>query len=308
MVAAAIVVGAGAGVYASGKASSAATEGADAAAAASLKAAEKADALNAQRFGLAQDYTTPYLERELQSSNQLLVEMGLQPYQGSVGGRETGGGVYSVPEENQRKADILTRQIAKQRGGRWALAEGERDAKKQQLRDLATVYTPRFENIQPTIQPTAPQEGIEGEYIPAGTEAPAYQQTPAYQRLREEGLSAVNQAAVNSGILYSGRRGEAAAEVGAGVESQFYTNYLNMLQNLANPQVSQNIGALGVGQGLSIGSQNIAAQNTASGYQLQGVAAGNAATADIYGGISSLASAYIGRPQAPQQPPQQPPI
>lgn len=87
----------------------------------------------------------------------------------------------------------------------------------------------------------------------------------------------------------------------AGTENQFYTNYMNMLQNMASPQVAQNLSALGVNQGMAQGQQNIGAQQTASEYNLMGTGAQNAAIADIAKGGANIASAYMNRPQTPQQ-------
>ena len=198
---------------------------------------------------------------------------------------------------------------------------------------------------------------------------------PGYQKMIEERLSAAGQSAAGAGSLYSGRRLEAAGEVGgaterefsrdymnrqgdvasrlsslqqgnldrygnvatamsnvesgrlnrrgkiasafsvvafvgwgpfgvftfvkAGTENQFYSNYMNMLQNMASPQVAQNLSALGVNQGMAMGQQNIGAQTTASNYNLQGVGAQNAAIADLSKGAANIATAYMNRPQQP---------
>lgn len=165
-------------------------------------------------------------------------------------------------------------------------------------------------------------------------------QMPGYQDIVKERLSAVSQGAAGAGALYSGRRGEALAQVGgeaqrsfatdylnrqqgiagslsaiesgrmdryggltsarAGTESQFYTNYMNMLQNQANPGAAQNLAALGVNQGLQVGQQNIGAQQAASGVSLQGTQAEGAALADLVSGAGNVASAYMSRPQQQQ--------
>lgn len=122
----------------------------------------------------------------------------------------------------------------------------------------------------------------------------AYMETPAYQAAISEGIGAVNQGAAGAGTLYSGRRGIGLRDVGAGVQGQYYTNYMNMLQNMASPQVAQNLSSLGVGQGLQMGQQNLAAQQMASNYSLMGAQAQGAAIADVAGGLTNLYSGYMG--------------
>jgi len=187
--------------------------------AASLAAGERSQEFTRERLALAQGLVDPYVQREVQTSNQLLYELGMAPY---------------VEPEGQS----------------------------------------RYPNIAP----------IEGG---------AYQQGPGYQQLQQAGSSAVSQGATNVGDLYGGARGEALSQVDPSIEGQFYTNYLNQLQNLASPQVSQNIGALAVGQGATVGAQGIAAQRLASDYNLQGTAATQAARADQIGALSQLASSYF---------------
>ena len=83
------------------------------------------------------------------------------------------------------------------------------------------------------------------------------------------------------------------------VEEQRLTNYLNILSGRENTSntARQNIAALGVDQGISMGnsaSNAVAAQNQ---YNLGATAAQNAAYADVASGVGNLASAYISRPQ-----------
>lgn len=131
----------------------------------------------------------------------------------------------------------------------------------------------------------------------AGT---AYMETPGYQMAIDERSRAVNTGAAGAGMLYSGRRGLELAKGGSDVHNQYYTNYMNTLQNIANPQAAQNLSALGMNQGLAMGQQNIAAQNTSSNYKLQGVQAENAATADLVGGLTNVFSGYM-QGQTPTQ-------
>ena len=123
---------------------------------------------------------------------------------------------------------------------------------------------------------------------------------PGYQAVMDESLRAAEQSAVSSGsTAYGGRRIEAAGEVGAGVQQSYYNNYMNMLQNLASPTVATNLSSMGMGQGIQMGQQNVAATSAANQYMLQGTAASNAAIADMVGaGVE-----YYNRPSAPQTTP-----
>jgi len=131
-----------------------------------------------------------------------------------------------------------------------------------------------------------------------------YMLTPAYQAVQDEGVAAVDQGAATGGSLYSGLRGKALRDVGHTVqmqqqqmqqhqEQQFYTNYMNMLQNMAQPTTTMGLGAMAMGQAADVGRDNIAAQNTASDYAMQGTAAQNAAIADIVGGVTNMGTAYM---------------
>jgi hypothetical protein len=142
----------------------------------------------------------------------------------------------------------------------------------------------------------------------AGT---AYMQTPGYQSAIDEGTRAVNTGAAGAGMLYSGARGGALRDVGAGVQNQYYTNYMDRLQNIASPNAAQSLGAMGVNQGMAMGGQQMGAQATASGYAMQGagvgfeaqgmasgynlegIAATNAASADRASMIPNLFSSYL---------------
>jgi len=76
-----------------------------------------------------------------------------------------------------------------------------------------------------------------------------YRNTSAYMAAQdasrvaqEESIAAIDQAAGNSGTLYSGTRGAALSDRAgrgsyerAGIEQSYYQNYMNMLQSMANP-------------------------------------------------------------------------
>jgi hypothetical protein len=121
-------------------------------------------------------------------------------------------------------------------------------------------------------------------------------QIPGYQAVMDESMRGAEQSAMNSGsTLYGGRRLQAAGQVGAGVQQSYYSNYMNLLQNMANPSVATNIAGMGVGQGQAIGQQNIASTGMANDYRMQGRGAQNAAISDVLGGAVQLgAGAFAG--------------
>lgn len=125
----------------------------------------------------------------------------------------------------------------------------------------------------------------------AGT---AYMETGGYQSLLDERQRAAQGQAAGAGTLYSGRRIQEASDVGGATQSQFYQNYMSMLQNLGSPNVATNLASLGVGQAASIGQQNLAAQQIASQGQVSAAQTRQAATGDIIGGIANVAGAYYG--------------
>jgi len=121
-----------------------------------------------------------------------------------------------------------------------------------------------------------------------GEASTAYMNAPGYQMAIDEGTRAVNQGAANTGALYSGARGAALRDVGQGVQQSFYSNYMNLLSNMAQPQVTQNISSLGMGQAATIGGQNIGASQAAGNYMQTGAAATQQATGDALGSIIGL--------------------
>ena len=150
---------------------------------------------------------------------------------------------------------------------------------------------------------------------------------PGYQQSMDEAVRAAEQSSISSGgTAYGGRRLRAAGDVGADVqrsyymdrmnrlqthdtnkqqmEQSYYNNYMNILQNMSQPQVAQNLASMGVGQGATIGSQNIAAQNAATNTSM-GALAGSQdlmrqavnipmqQQADQMGMIANVGSAFI---------------
>lgn len=115
----------------------------------------------------------------------------------------------------------------------------------------------------------------------AGT---AYMQTPGYQGALDERLRAAEQTAVTGGgTAYGGRRIEAAAKAGSDVQSQYYSNYMNMLSSMADPSATTNISSLGMGQAATMGAQNIGAAQSAGSARMQGASATQATQTDLLG-------------------------
>jgi len=289
---------AGATVVSGYMAGQSAESAAESASDAQLQAAREAEALNVERYGQAQDYLSPYISRELTASNQLMYELGLGPHPSTIQAQvrpEVSGSpaTYADAYSDQLGSGLISREI---RGELQGLDIGGTQGSVSNL--------DRGMRLRPEASPTGGTATYGGATY---ADSPAYLQSmSAYDKIEEERIAAVNQGAAGAGSLYSGARGKALAEVGgstqlarAGAENQFYNNYINMLQGLANPASTTNLSSLGVNQAATIGSQNIAAQTAASNYALQGTAAQSAATADIIGGIGSAASAYLNQPQQP---------
>ena len=83
------------------------------------------------------------------------------------------------------------------------------------------------------------------------------------------------------------RRGEAVGAI-QGREDEYYTNYMNLLGNLASPTTATNIANLETGHAGDVAQQRIGAQTSANKYNLMGAQAQSAATADIAGAIGGV--------------------
>jgi hypothetical protein len=261
------------------------------ASAATLKAARDAELLNRERYAEAQGYLNPYIGRSNIAAQQLQAEMGLPQWSGSQSNTTSVPGLESFGDPNMgpsEDADTLG-----PRPDKNDFRLFNRNFKTGERYDEALAdweYEKALGEI--SSQSVDPYQGQQHEY-----KARDISQIPGYQAAMDESLRAAEQSAISSGSsAYGGRRLEAAGEVGAGVQQSYYTNYMNMLQNIANPTVATNLAGMGVGQGQAIGQQNIASQGMASNYNLQGTAARNAATADMMGGITNAFGAYMGTP------------
>ncbi len=199
---------------------------------------------------------------------------------------------------------VASKSASKTRGAAGQAARRqERTAREAQELNIER-YGEARELLDPYISEarTAREQQMIEMGLAPGEAGTAYMETPGYQALLEERRGEAQQAAASSGSLYSGRRIQAAADVGGATQSQFYTNYMNMLQNLGSPGVATNLASLGVGQAATIGQQNLAAQQVAGQYRVAGAQAQQAATADIIGGAANIYGSYLSS-QRPATPP-----
>jgi len=125
-----------------------------------------------------------------------------------------------------------------------------------------------------------------------GTPGTAYMQAPGYRAA----MQGVEQSGANAGTLYSGRRIADSAEV----QSQFYNNYMNLLQNMANPATATNLANIGIGTAGNIATGNLTTMQLSNQYRTQGTEATNAAVADVAKGIANYYNQYQNQQQANQ--------
>lgn len=287
------------------------------AASAQQATAARSEALNRERFALAQGYLDPYVGRANIAAQQLQAELGLPQYGGSSAG-------FSMDADKARLAEIQAQisGIAEpsgvsqpSNGNNVGLARfGDANTRaRQTLRPggagiiLNTAkQDPRYSALRTERDEIQARMNTPYMYEPQREyKARSMAEIPGFQAVMDESLGAAEQSAINSGsTLYGGRRLKAAGEVGAGVQQSYYNNYMNLLQNMANPTAATNLAGMGVGQGQAIGQQNIAATGMANDYRMQGVAAQNAAMSDVLGGAVQLGTGYMmsgGLTPPPQQ-------
>ncbi len=202
-----------------------------------------------------------------------------------------------------------------------------------------------IQTIQDRAGVTGPGAGFQERYY-EDLEAPTpqfgmdYQNNPAYRKMQDETARNVNQYAANSGSLYSGRRGEALREASANTQMQFYqdlagreeraynndlsrrgvatgalqgredsyyTNYMNLLGNLAQPTTATNIANLETGHAANSANNTNSTAATVNQGNLMGEQARSAGFADAAGAIAGGISAFANRPQQ-QQPASMSPV
>ena len=231
----------------------------------------------------------PYIESSEAANRQLMIEMGLgDPLREDepVSREEYATRISGIQNEiDSFSAEDPTPQII--RGGR---TEGVRRVESNR-NNIA-----RMENLQASLErEKAGLEAFEAReainYEPTNN----YMNIPGYQGAIDAGVQAVDQGAANAGALYSGTRGEALKEVGQDVQQSYYSNYMNMLQNLANPASATNLANINVGVQGDISKQNIQATQLRNENR-------NALASDVVGGLTSAGSSFIGQSKTP--PPQ----
>jgi len=295
-------------------------------------AQQEAQALSEQRYADAQKTLSPYLLSSSVANRQLMNELGLG---GQMAAAEQKDRVSNLASLQEQLAALQSQEVEsqaavakkkkKKKGGLLGAIQ-----KVSGVEDLSTLANPitgakaslsgtkflmsggksqlgpdgkpidnatAIANLQKQIADE--QAAIDG-YSPNAQDTQpgtAYMNTPAYKGAIDAGVNAVNQGAANDGGLYSGARGTALKDVGQGVQQSFYSNYMNMLQNMANPSTATNLSNIGIGQAGNIGQQNIAATQGINALNMMGTADSNAANADMVGGLTSAFTAYMNRPQ-----------
>ena len=315
------VVAAGVAVAGSVYTSKKASDASDKASNRALAAARSSEQGQNQAYMDAEGRLSPFMATELAANKQLAYELGLSPdFSGQTQDvdalraqlaeleantpakfKEEGfsAKAYFDPRGNQ-KYHSPTMAFMSRRKKKKAKKKAKKLREQfAQEKEQYESYIQQAEELNAQITAQEAEQANAGDRPPPGT---AYMQNPGYQSAIDEGVSAVNQGSANQGSLYSGARGEALKTVGQNVQQNYYNNYMRMLQGAANPQSTTNLSNIGIGQAATIGATNINAANQASHYDLAGVEAENAATADIVGGLTSAFGAYMGRPQQQQYP------
>lgn len=184
--------------------------------------------------------------------------------------------------------------------------EEREDLKKAEERDVARqearygyakqLLTPYIERADVSQQQLMVEMGLApGE---AGT---AYMQTPGYQTMMKERLGAVEQQQAGMGSAYSGRRMQAAGQAGGAVQSQYYSNYMNLLSSMASPGVAQNLASLGMGQAATMGAQGFQYTQARGEAGRRGSEAQGQYYADIARGVAAYESQQDGGEQQEQE-------
>ena len=289
--------------------------------------AANAEELNRERYLEAQGLLLPRVGQSDIAQRQLMAEMGLPDYYGeqNQGHRQQvegpvrrqelqaivdeGYGEFSQQSERD-KYNSAVDELQQISGGGAEGGSRKRASLERLIADPNTRDSTRAQ-AQITLSELEQSEGntvggnVSYDNAPGGqgyAPSSAYMNAPGYQASMDESLRAVEQSAVSSGsTAYGGRRLKEAGKVGAGVQQSYYNNFMNLLQNMAQPQVAQNLASMGMNQGMQIGQQNIAAGNTASNmaiqgnnqanqYRMAGTEASNAAVGDVLGGGMNLMS------------------
>lgn len=89
--------------------------------------------------------------------------------------------------------------------------------------------------------------------------------------------------------------GRMGSEVAAGrqQEQSFYNNYMTMLSQLASPATATNVAQMGMNIGRETGATLMDATRAANNLSVAGTNVGNAALADVTGGLMDMGSAWL---------------
>lgn len=295
-----------------------------------------AQALNEQRYQEARNTLSPYLSSSAAANKQLMIELGLggqyaaeEQSQRSSRLKELQDQLAKLQSQQQAQQQAVEKKKKKSGGGvlgklssklsevtghenvndflnplgsiktsvnsaKYALSGGKSNLPGGNNTD----YASSIDELQKQI---AAQQAEVDKYSADPTlgkqPGTAYMNTPVYQGAIKAGTEAVNTGAAGDGALYSGARGLALRDVGQNVNQSMYSNYMNLLQNAANPATATNLSNIGINQAGNIGSQNIATTGMVNNYGLQNATDQGAFIADAAGGLSGAFTAYMNRPK-----------
>ena len=250
-------------------------EAAKGSAASTLEAQKRVEALNRERYQLAQGYMTPFVDRSNIASQQLMSELGLSQDQEGFSPRD----MSDIPgwQEFSSSSDmsevpgwqelISAENMSQVPGYQAVMDESLRAAEQSAVSSGSTAYGGR-------------RLKAAGE-VGAGVQQEYYNQHLAQQRFRE----AQNKSYYDS---YIGQQRFRETQ-----NQSYYNNYMNMLQNLSSPTTATNLASMGMNQGLQMGQQNIAATNTANQYMMGGASARQAGFGDLLGGAAGIFSGAL---------------
>ena len=204
-------------------------------------------------------------------------------------GRDAYGNIQAAERENALRGEAGAQRITGvTQQGVTDLRQAADDVMTQAER-AGGLQTNAYGNIENRYSPfltnearAAGQLGVEMGLV-EGDQYTGYRDNPAYQAATEASTIAerdarqmIEQDAANTGTLYSGRRMEDLMKRSregsyerAGIESSYYQNYLNMLQQTANPNATGSVSQFEAGTARDVGQNYIGASNAALGAEGQ---------------------------------------
>lgn len=195
--------------------------------------------------------------------------------------------------ERQAAGQAAQAEIARASGNLMEAARGNETLQRDVFGNIQDRYSPFLQSERQAIGQLGAEMGLSpGEQYTGYRESPAYMAAQEASRVaEEEAKQNINQAAGNTGTLYSGTRGAALVDRGtrgsyerAGIEQNYYQNYLNTLQSLANPAATRAVSDYETNMAGNIGSTNVNAAGA-------GV---NAAATGAQLGLGSMRTGYEG--------------